>query len=188
MLVFTAGKPMSSTTSTPRTASIAVCASPCVPCTPSFRRRSFRTSGKASLGRTPTILRCRGLQHPAAVGQRGAETVGAQLLPHSPDRLCDHGDRHDLQSVQPACVRGRGERVEAVGKRNQRQRRRHGEAEPRGNAACQPGLVHPERDAELTAGRTGQEIAHSDEVGVRRFIEPLASGDEFIPAGNSPPW
>ena len=79
---------------------------------------------------------------------------------------------------QPASADA--ERPHAVGERDERDRRRQGEAEPRREPAEQAGAHHAERDPDLAARRAGQELAERDEVGVGALVEPAAPHDELV--------
>ena len=71
------------------------------------------------------------------------------------------------------------EAADAISEGDERQRRRQGEAEPRRESAGQTSAQHAENNADLTARRPRQELAERDDVGIGRFIKPLAALDEF---------
>ena len=68
---------------------------------------------------------------------------------------------------------------DAIGESHHRQGRGKGEAEPGGEAAGIPGAKIAQRDGDLAARRTGQELAKGDEVGIGGLVEPFAAADEF---------
>jgi hypothetical protein len=105
--------------------------------------------------------------------------IRAEALRHAPYRLRDDGDGDDLEAVQPCNMRYVSEAAHAVGEGDERERRRHGEAEPCRKSARQTGAQHAENDADLTARRPGQELAERDDIATGRFIEPLAALHEF---------
>ncbi len=67
----------------------------------------------------------------------------------------------------------------AVGDKGHRDRRRQREARPGGDAAEIAGAHEPDREPGLAAGRSGQELAKRDEIGVGGFVEPGAVDDEL---------
>jgi hypothetical protein len=67
----------------------------------------------------------------------------------------------------------------AIGKRDERQRRRQGEPDPRRQSAEPTGSAQPERHAHLAAGRPRQELAERDQVGVAAIVQPAAPLDKL---------
>ena len=141
--------------------------------------------------------------------ERGAEAAIAQLvargaapLAAGEDRdVLEHGlaaitearrlDGGDLQAFQPARRCKVAERGHAVSESDHEQRRRQGEAEPRGEPAGESALQVADAEAGLAARGTGQKLAHRDEVGVGRIIEPAPPGFCIVPGqqdlGNAGP-
>ena len=107
-------------------------------------------------------------------GDRRARPVGREALRHSHDRLGDDRDRDELEAVQQPVARPSSERALAVGEERHRRGRRQREPGPGGEAAEVAGAREPDREAGLTAGRTRQELAQGDKVGIGAFVEPRA--------------
>ena len=111
-------------------------------------------------------------RRPRLAGRHGAR--------HAPHRLGDHGDRRDLEAVQPGGV-DRAEVLDAERKQHQRDGRGQGEPGPGGERAGKPGAGQADADADLAARRTRQELAQRHEVGIGRLVEPAAALDELLP-------
>jgi hypothetical protein len=117
--------------------------------------------------------------HRGSDGNRRAIAVGRQRAHHTEHGLRHHRDRHDLQAVQPAAAERIAEPPHSIGEQHQRERRGQGEASPGGQRARVAGAKKSNRDADLGAGWTGQELRQRDEVGVGLLVEPFAALDEF---------
>ena len=104
--------------------------------------------------------------------------VGTQRTAHAPKRLGDNGDGHDLQAMQPHMVRAR---VQALphAECDHGQGRRQREAEPRQQGAGQSALQQAQRDPDLAAGRSGQELAKRHQIGEGALVQPSPARDEF---------
>jgi hypothetical protein len=105
----------------------------------------------------------------------GPGTVRQEGAAHAPDRLGHDRHRHDLQPVQPPRA-GDVDRLQAVRERHQRHGRRPREADPRGQAADQPGPEDHERDAHLARRGPGQELAERVHSRSRRATIALFGG------------
>ena len=109
-------------------------------------------------------------------------SIRRQAVCHAPDRLRDHGNRDQLQTVKNALGEraGEGRRTEREGEENER--RRHGEREPRRKPAEQAVAAQDaEREADLAGSGTWQELAERDDVGVAALAQPFPPLDEFGP-------
>ena len=118
-------------------------------------------------------------QHGGGHRDRCAFPVGAKVPRHAPDRLGNDRDGDDLEPVQPCCVAEIAERGDAVAEEDQRQRRRHREADPSRERARHARPQHADDDADLAACWSRQELAQRDDIGVVRLIEPAAALDEL---------
>ena len=118
----------------------------------------------------------------AASAMRSPRAIRRQAVGHAPDRLRDHGDRDQFQTVKNALGEraGEGGRTEREGEENEG--RRHGEGEPRRKSAEQAVAAQDaEREADLAGSRPRQELAERDDIGVAAFAEPFPPFDEFRP-------
>ena len=111
-------------------------------------------------------------RHGGNDGNGDACPVWRQSLAHSPQGECDHGHGGDLEAVEPAASVA-AELVDAVGEGSQRRSGRQREAQPREEASKIPRAPRPNRDAELAAGRPGQELAQRNQLGESLLREPL---------------
>src|SRR5581483_7606163 len=66
-----------------------------------------------------------------------------------------------------------------VGEQNERQRRRQGEAAPGGQSPEIAGAQQPDRESDLAARRTRQELAERHQVRIVRIVEPAPALDEL---------
>jgi len=157
--------------------------------TPGFRFRSFPQGQRADPppGQNRHPLACsrrpKRHQHGGTHRHRRPQAVRGHLPAHAPDGLRHDGHRHEFQAVQPAGVR-RAERVrpsvQSEGKADHEERRRPCEAEPGGDAACEAGAQHADADADLAAGRSGQELAKRRQVRVAAGVQPFSPADVFV--------
>ncbi len=112
--------------------------------------------------------------------QRQPLAVGTERACHAPHRLRDHRDGDDLQAVQPSGVAEVTECADAVAKQDQGEGGRGGKPKPGGKGARKAAAQQAQRDADLAARRSGQELAQRHDVGVARFIKPAAARDKLI--------
>jgi hypothetical protein len=112
--------------------------------------------------------------------QRHARRVGAQAARHAPHRLGDHRHGDDLEPVQCArrqqlAMAGKPEREQDHG-----ERRGQREAGPGGQRAAVAVSGNADRHTHLAAGRSRQELAQRDQIGVSTLAEPAPAGDELV--------
>lgn len=69
------------------------------------------------------------------------------------------------------------ELVDEESEQHERHRRGQREAEPGEERASGPGTQEADRDTDLAARRTRQRLTEGDDLGVRRFVEPLPAND-----------
>src|SRR5262249_29143491 len=84
-----------------------------------------------------------------------------------------------LEPVQPAHVSD-AEASESVRERDECDRGRQREAQPRRHAAKQPGPGDADGDADLAASWAWEELAERDEIGVGGFVQPPAPGHVLL--------
>ena len=111
-------------------------------------------------------------RHGGNDGDGDACPVWRQSLAHAPQGEGHDGHGGDLEAVEPAAGVA-AELVDAIGEGGQRRRGRQREAKPREEASKIPRATRPYRDAELAAGRSGQELAKCNELGESLLREPL---------------
>jgi len=73
------------------------------------------------------------------------------------------------------------EGAHAIGEEHKRNRRRKRESDPRREAAEISGMHEAEREPDLAACRSGQELAQRHKIGVSVLVEPTTGNDEFLP-------
>ncbi len=83
-----------------------------------------------------------------------------------------HGD--DFEAVQPTGVARAGKRADPEGEADQRQRRGHGEAQPRGDSTEQTRAGDTDGDTHLTASWPGEKLTKGYKVGVALLIDPFS--------------
>ena len=110
----------------------------------------------------------------AGHGKCPSRPIGCQRASQQIHGLRHDRDRGELQAVQPAGRRQVG-RPARQSERHQRDRRGQREPDPRHDAAEDARLARPDRDPELTAGRSGQRLAEGDQIGEAPVVEPAAA-------------
>lgn len=107
-------------------------------------------------------------------------TVGTKVARHAPDRLRHDGDCRQLQSVQQADTDRAAQRSGAVSEENEDHGRRQGKSGPGGERAQIAGPHQADREADLTAGGTGQELTKPDQIGVGMLVDPVPPYNELV--------
>ena len=105
---------------------------------------------------------------------------GTERARHAPDSLRDDGDRDQFEAMKQTRSDGSTERVGTVGKQDQHDRRRQGEAGPCRQRA---GIARPyqtDRKTGLARSRTRQELAERNEIDEGLLVEPSPADDEFL--------
>ena len=69
---------------------------------------------------------------------------------------------------------------DAQREQQQKQCRRQGETGPGGKGAEVTAALQADGEADLAAGRAGQELAEGDQIGIAALVEPLAATDELL--------
>src|SRR5262249_6514524 len=72
------------------------------------------------------------------------------------------------------------EGFDAISEEHERNRRRHGEADPGRERAEIAGARQADRQSDLAARRPWQELAERNQIGIGLFIEPLPAHDELV--------
>jgi hypothetical protein len=118
-------------------------------------------------------------QHRGGDRECRARPIGRECARHAPHRERYHGNRDDLQSVEPRRAGNAAECAHAVAHENEGRGRRRGESEPRAQRAGNTGAQQTQRDSRLAARRTRQKLTQRDDIGVRRFVDPAPPRHEL---------
>ena len=111
----------------------------------------------------------------------GALPVRAERPRHAPDRLRDDRDRDELEAVQqPRCRAGLASAVAPNANSTSASAEGRVKAAQAASRAEQPAAQQPEREADLAAGRAGQELAERHEVGIARLVDPAPAQHELV--------
>ena len=112
--------------------------------------------------------------------EREARCVRAEILRHAPHGLRDDGDRHHLETVQPAGIQVVRKSADAVSKDEERDGRGRRESKPGCERPGQPRGGEADSHADLAARGARCELAERDEIRVRPVVQPLPPRDEFL--------
>ena len=105
---------------------------------------------------------------------RCAFTIRTERAGHAPHSLGNDCYGDDFEAVQPTGVGRARKRADPKGEGDQRQRRRHGKAQPRGDSTEQTRAGNTDGDTHLAASWPGEKLAKGYEVGVALLIDPLS--------------
>jgi hypothetical protein len=92
----------------------------------------------------------------------------------------DDGHGGDLQAAREVGRAQVAHGADAEGQPDHQQRRRPGEPDERGDRAGHAGARQAEAHAHLRAGRSGQELAERDEVGIAPLVHPTAAAHDLL--------
>ncbi len=122
----------------------------------------------------PTALGHASVTTEARISNRCAFTIRTKRAGHAPHSLRNDCYGDDFEAVQPAGVGRACKRADPKGEGDQRQRRWHGKAQPRGDATEQTRAGNTDGDTHLAASWPGEKLAKSYEVGVALLIDPFS--------------
>ena len=91
----------------------------------------------------------------------------------------DDRDSEQFQAVEDA-IRNACTRSSIDPKRGHHDGGGHGESEPRGEGTAQPPGTEADPEPDLAAGRSGDELAKRDQVGVGSITEPPVFPDDRL--------